>query len=240
MKRMIVMAVSILLALTLAMPAAFGKAGQDEKAPGATGELVTAWWQWALSKPVEGNPLFGGDPNYSEEQCDGKPLGRPGTGITGDTWFLAGTLDGSEVERTCTVPADTTLFFPLFNVAVFPFPEEGEEDVLAQANAFIDSVLDDPDFGMVVTVDGKAVPKGRILRAEAPLFSGESPLLGEDGTTPVSYEAVADGLWVTLPPLTEGEHTIHWEVSAPNVDTDPNTPGAEGFFQNNTYHLTVG
>ena len=229
MKRMILVAVSLLLALTLAMPVAFGKAGQSEKASGATEELVTAWWQWALSTPEEDNPLFGGDPNYTDEQCDGTPLAD----TVDDTWFLAGTLDGSEVERTCTVPDDTTLFFPLFNVAVFPFPGETEEDVLAQANAFIDSVLNDPEFSMSVTVDGKAVPKGKILRADAPLFSGESPLLGG------SYQAVADGVWVKLPPLSEGEHAISWEVSAPNVDTDPGTPGVEGFFQNNTYHLTV-
>ena len=47
-----------------------------------------------------------------------------------------------------------------------------------------------------------------------------------------SYEGVADGLWVTLPPLSKGEHTIHFEMSAPSV-------GEEGFSQDNTYHLTV-
>jgi hypothetical protein len=28
-------------------------------------------------------------------------------------------------------------------------------------------------------------------------------------------------------------------MSAPNVDLDPNNPGPEGFFQNNTYLLKV-
>jgi hypothetical protein len=45
MKRMIVMAISILLALTLAMPVAFGQVGQGSKASGSTGELAAAWWQ---------------------------------------------------------------------------------------------------------------------------------------------------------------------------------------------------
>jgi hypothetical protein len=240
MKRMIVLAVSIFLAFSLAAPTlALGQAAKSPKPSGATGELVTAWWQWALSKPVEDNPLFGGDPNYTEEQCDGKPLGKPGTGITGDTWFLAGTFNGSEVERTCNMPTDRQLFFPVFNVAVIADADDTEAELLAQAHDFIDAVLADPDFSMVVTVDGKAVPNGKIVRAEAGLFSGKSPLLSEDGTTPVSYQAVADGFWVKLPPLSAGEHTIHWEVSAPNADTDPDTPGAEGFFQNNTYYLTV-
>jgi hypothetical protein len=230
MKRIVLMALSVILALTLAMPVAFGQVGQGTKASGATGELVTAWWQWALSKPVEDNPLFGGDPNYSDEQCDGQPL----TDTVDNQWFLAGTLDGKAVERTCTMPADTHLFFPVFNVAVFPDPDETEEDVLAQAREFIDSVLNDRELSMAVTVDGKEVQNKNIVRAEAPLFTGKSPLL-----RPRPYQAVADGLWVTLPPLSEGEHTIHWEISAPNVDSDRDTPGIEGFFQNNTYHLTV-
>jgi hypothetical protein len=53
------------------------------------------------------------------------------------------------------------------------------------------------------------------------------------------YQTITNGLWVTLPPLSKGKHTIHREVSAPNVDVDPSTAGIEGFSQNNTYHLTM-
>jgi hypothetical protein len=54
------------------------------------------------------------------------------------------------------------------------------------------------------------------------------------------YEgATIDGLWVTLPPLPPGEHTVHFEMNAPNIDLNPNEPGAEGFSQDNTYILTV-
>jgi hypothetical protein len=229
MKRLIVMAVSFLLALSLAAPVAFAKAGQSSTASGATGELVTAWWQWALSKPANSNPLFGGDPNYSEKQCDGTPL----NGTPAKTRFLAGTFDGSVVERTCTVPPNRQIFFTVFNTAVLADPGDTEESLLDQAHAFIDAVLADPDFSMVVTVDGNQLPNESIVRAEAGLFSGTSPLLHG------KYTAVADGFWVTLPPLPKGEHTIHWEVSAPNADTDPANAGAEGFFQDNTYNLTV-
>jgi hypothetical protein len=104
-------------------------------------------------------------------------------------------------------------------------------------------VQNDPGFKMVVKVDGKVVPNKKIVRAEAPLFSGESLLLSDlgfgDGTAPYSYQAVADGRWVTVSALPDGKHTIHWEVSAPNVDTDHVTTGVQGFFQNNTYRLTV-
>jgi hypothetical protein len=38
---------------------------------------------------------------------------------------------------------------------------------------------------------------------------------------------VAAGLWVTLPPLPPGEHTIHFEITGASFDQDL------------TYHLTV-
>jgi hypothetical protein len=229
MKRVVLMALGVLLALALASPMALAQVEQRAQASGTSEELVTAWWQWALSKPANSNPLFGGDPNYSDKQCDGTPL----SGTSTKTWFLAGTFDGSAVERTCTVPPDRQIFFPVLNVATIADPGETEESLLAQAHAYLDAVLADPDFSMIVTVDGTQLQDASIVRADAGLFTGTSPLLHG------KYTAVADGFWVTLPPLSAGEHTIHWEVSAPNVDTDPNTTGVEGFFQDNTYHLTV-
>ena len=162
MKRMIVMAVSILLALTLAMPVAFGQPGQGSTATGASEKLAAAWWQWGLSKPAADNPLFGGGLNYTQQQCDGTPL--PDT--VDDTWFLAGTLgdSGGAVERTCTVPDDTTLFFPAFNVVIIREPDnpgDTEAHLFDQAHGYVDAALADPKFSMVVTVDGNAVPKGK-------------------------------------------------------------------------------
>jgi hypothetical protein len=224
MKRIALMMFGIVLALVVASPMTFAQVGQDVEASGETAELAADWWQWALSKPVEDNPLIGGDPNYSEEQCDGQPV----TDTPRAVWFLAGTLDGSEVERTCTVPVGTQLFFPVVNY-VFLITEPGEnEDVARQAaNDYIDGVLADPKFKMRVTVDGKKIRSSQVNRADSPLFTATVP---EGGLLSAgSYDGVADGLWVTLPLLSEGEHTIHFEMSAPSV----------GFLQDNTYHLTV-
>ena len=236
---MIVMAASVLLALSLAMPVAFGQVGTGATSSGTSQKLVTAWWQWALANHLADNPLFGGDPNYSAEQCDGSPL--PDT--VDDQWFMAGTLDGAKVVRTCNMPAGKPLFFPAFNTVVIAEDGDTEASLLAQAHDFMKAVQDSRGFNMVVKVDGKVVPNKTIVRAEAPLFGGESLLLSDlgfgDGTAPYSYQAVADGRWVTLPGFSEGKHTIRWEISAPNADTDPTTAGAEGFFQNNTYRLTV-
>jgi hypothetical protein len=228
MKRALVMTLSVVLALTLATPMALGQVGQGSKASGTAAELAAAWWQWALSKPVAENPLIGGDPDYSEEQCNGQPV----TATRGKKWFLAGTWEGQRpgVERTCTMPVGTQLFFPVVNSIWIADPGQDEEDVREIANRLVNRIVRDPGFSMVVTVDGKEVKCNRIVRAESPVFTVSLPEGNLFGVPAGEYgPAVADGLWVALPPLPPGEHTIHFEASAPSV----------GFSQDNTYYLTV-
>jgi hypothetical protein len=76
MKRIVLMALSVVLALIMASPMVSAQVGQGAKASGKASELAADWWIWALSKPVADNPLVGGDPNYNEEQCDGQPVGE--------------------------------------------------------------------------------------------------------------------------------------------------------------------
>jgi hypothetical protein len=167
-------------------------------------------------------------------KCNGRPVSEtPGEE---KWWFLAGTFDGSTVERTCTMPAGRWLFFPVVNGAYALSDPEDTEEVARQAvNEFIDSVLLDPDLSMSVSVDAKEV----LQRADSPLFAITAPNDNIFGLEPGSYDAVADGLWATVPPLSKGRHTVHFELSAPNADLNPDEPGAEGFFQDNTYRLTV-
>ena len=107
MKRAIVMALSVLLALVVAAPMALGQVDQSAATPAPGGELAAAQWQWALEKPQPKNPLLG---SYSGgPKCDGTPL----SDTAGATWFLSGTLDGSPVTRTCTVPIFSSLFSTL-------------------------------------------------------------------------------------------------------------------------------
>jgi hypothetical protein len=226
MKRLIVMAVSIFLALSLAAPVAFARPAQHSTGSGTAGDLAAAWWQWALSKPADVNPLFGGDPDYSQAQCNGEPV----TATQGDIWFLAGSGTGEPVERTCSMPAGTRLFFPVVDYAwVFTDPETDTDKQARKATqAFMTSLLSDPGFrkSMVVTVDGKEVH--RIVRGKSHFFAVQLPENNVFGEPAGTYRAFADGFWVTLPPLSEGEHTIHWEMTS------------SAFSQDVTYHLTVG
>jgi hypothetical protein len=225
MRRIVVLALGVLLALASAAPLASAQVGQGAKASGKASELAADWWQWALAEPVATNPLVG---DYTDgPRCDGRPV----SDVPGKKWFLAGSFDGSAVERTCTMPVGTQLFFPVFNaIWINTEPDETVEFARQQVNEFINSVLADPDLSMVVTVDGKEVKSKRIVRAESPVFSVSLPNDNLFGVPAGEYgPAVADGLWAALPPLSKGEHTIHVEVSAPNV----------GFSQDATYHLTV-
>jgi hypothetical protein len=228
-KRVIVLAISVILALVVAMPMSLAQVGQGATASGTAEELAAAWWQWALSKPVEDNPGIGGDPTYSEAQCDGTPV----TPTQGKQWFLAGTYNGDSVVRTCTMPVGTHLFFPVVNAVAFPFAEgETEENQRQAVIDFINGVLSDPEFSYSVTVDGKEVNSNRIVRALSPVFSVTLPEDNIFGIPAGEYDsASADGLWVTLPPLPPGEHTIHFEMDAPNA--------FDGISQDNTYILTV-
>jgi hypothetical protein len=236
-KRIIIMALGVLMALALATPMALAGVGQGANAADTPEELAALWTQWAFSKPVDvDSPLIGsyeGGP-----RCDGTPLSP----TQGNTWFLAGTFDSSKVVRTCTMPADTQLFFPVVNWIAFPFfPKETPKNQREAAINAMNATLNDPKLRMSVTVDGTEVESNRIGRAISPAYfsvtmpeeNAFDPFVNPNppGLRAGVYEGwTTDGLWVTLPPLPPGEHTIHFEARARSV----------GVSQDNTYILTVG
>jgi hypothetical protein len=229
-KRIIILALGVLLALALTTPMALAKVGQGANGSGTAERLAVAWTQWAYSKPLSvDSPLIGGDPNYSEARCDGTPVSP----TPGNIWFLAGTPDGSEVTRTCTVPVGNRLFFPVYNATFFiTEPTENEQIAREFVTDRVDAVEEDPDLNIEVTVDGKEINSNRIVRAQTPFFEMTLPednILAEFGVEAGEYTTISDGLWVTLPPLPPGEHEIHFVFSSPSIE----------FSQNNTYILTV-
>jgi hypothetical protein len=235
-KRIIIMALGVLMALALATPMALAGVGQGANEADTPEELAAVWTQWAFSKPVDvDSPLIGsykGGP-----RCDGTPLSP----TQGNTWFLAGTFDSSKVVRTCTMPAGTQLFFPVVNWIAFPFaPKETPQNQRKAAIDAMNATLNDPKLRMSVTVDGTEVASNRIGRAISPAFfsvtmpeeNAFDPFVNPNppGLRAGVYEGwTTDGLWVTLPPLPPGEHTIHFEARARSV----------GVSQDNTYILTV-
>jgi hypothetical protein len=192
MKRIIVMVLSVILALIMAASIATGQessSGQKSSQSQDSGELAGAWWNWAVSNP---SPLEG---NYKGgKKCEGE--------FVEGVFFLAGTT-GGEATRTCTVPADTALFFPVVNVVcseAFNDPTPYEEC----AGDIIDAALADGE--PYATLDGKEL---KIRRVASGPFTFTLPEDNVFGLAAGSYDAAADGLWVYLPQgLEPGKHTV--------------------------------
>ena len=84
-------------------------ADEDDKLPPLP-VLTGQWWQWAYSIPLSQSPLT----DATGERCM--------IGQRGSIWFLAGFAGSGSATRTCSVPEDTTLFFPIINVVNFNTP----------------------------------------------------------------------------------------------------------------------
>lgn len=225
MKRAIVLAISVILALVVVAPVASGAAPSP-----STQELAAAWWQWALEEPAGQNPLEGnydGSVPPGDIQCDG----RNPSGV----WFLAGSTGGIS-ERSCTIPAKKPLFFPVLNVICSPLtlddPSAFEGGLPQCARQFTDETLDG-DSTTFARVDGRKVT---IVRAESGLFTVKVPenhiFFEAFGTPAGRYDAATDGQWVLLPALQRGQHVV-------TFGGDFRDTPFGNFELKTTYHLTV-
>ncbi|MEU6877665.1 signal protein [Streptomyces sp. NPDC046712] len=105
-----------------------------------------------------------------------------------DVWFLAGTF-GSQVERVCAVPGGRPIAFPVVNLigdrsdcAAFIFRAEG-----------------------TVLLDGKAVEPSTYTGDSITVESAQgNAVTGEEGR----FITTGCGLWVQLPPLAPGTHSL--------------------------------
>ena len=214
MKRAIVLALSVILALVVAMPMVSGKPTATKQKPSPPGQLkknlpdLTAeWWNWAAS--INPSPLQG---TYTspDPRCEGEYV----KGVI----FLAGALFDPEVpsvERTCTVPRNTPILFSPFNYlcsAAFD-PIQDVDDPQPYDTACATPTTDaaiDPPSNFYARVDGKDANQQRIASG---LFQWTIPddALGLEGLEAGTYPAAQDGLWVYLEKgLKKGNHTVQF------------------------------
>jgi hypothetical protein len=190
-KRAIVIAISGILALAVAAPIASGQAanqGKDLKA------LTEAWWTWALAVP---SPMEG-DYSSPDPQCEGD--------FVDGVFFLAGTSPLVQTEgdatRTCTVPADTALFFPVIN----NFCTDDEPNYPQCGAVFVGHAL--ANGKPYATLDGEDLKMRRIATGPFTLTVPEDNIFGAPAGP---YTAVSDGFWVYLPKgLEPGEYTVQF------------------------------
>ena len=228
--RHILVAFVMLLALLVPTTTVFalddnpGVLPPDGKVLGKTYEAWSvAWWQWVFAQPIKTNPLL----DETGKDC--------AVGQQGKVWFLAGNFGGT-VERDCTIPTDTALFFPVLNgwadnIGVDPpFTKKGLIDAC-------NSTIDNPTE-LAVTIDDQSLKNLENYRIKPTFFTYTLPeknnLLeffvpkNDFPTTPPPPGAVSCGYYVMLSPLSPGEHTL-------NIVAESNS----GFALDVTYHLTV-
>ncbi|MER7176493.1 signal protein [Streptomyces mesophilus] len=140
-------------------------------------ELQGRWWSWAAREPAATNPVM---------DKDGSDCGR---NQKRDVWFLAGSF-GTKERRTCTVPDNVQLAFPLANLMS---PDEQDCAVF------------------MVEAEGSAHLDGKALEAQAHPMEGimvegvaGNPVTDTDQTLITK----GCGLWVQLPPLEAGSHSL--------------------------------
>jgi hypothetical protein len=151
-------------------------------------------------------------------------------------FFLAGTLTGDTVTRECTVSSEAWLFLPIVNTFTGEPTGTGSEKAFRQ---FVNKCMNKALVGstMFLTVGEELIAiSSQQQRADTPLFTFNLPKNSILKKAPAGeYQAVADGVWVLLPPLSEGTHTITFGGNFPNNPEECGGP----FSQNNTYTLTV-
>ena len=220
MKRAIVVAISVILALVVATPIASGKSSSQSQ---NLGQLTAEWWNWAIStnpSPLEGSYKGGA-------QCNGEYV----EGV----FFLSGSLATDPETRTCTVPAHTPILFSPFNYLCSEVLGDPEPLDTACATPTTDAVIDPPS-SFYATVDGKDANQQRIASG---LFQWKIPKNNFLELTPGRYEAAQDGLWVFLQKgLERGNHKIvfggTFEDTPFNTPENPRFKGARI-----TYKLTA-
>ena len=186
-------------------------------------EWTAEWWKWALSFPIDSNPIT----DTTGEYCD--------QGQSGPVWFLAGTNNFTS-ERTCTIPAGKAIFYPVVNALWSECPNSDDQNlsdndvrwILANwtatgdpashltttLNAFTSSYyeanLDMPISGLMIPavriqspVFNTFLPDNSLLKDACPVPPYPTPMPpGKTG------RLLSEGHWVMLPPLKDGEHLL--------------------------------
>jgi hypothetical protein len=192
----------------------------DSKPYGLTyGEWTAKWWQWAYSMTEEHSPMV----DDTGRNCANNQ--------TGPVWFLAGT-GGGAVTRQCTIPADKAILMPIINVEcdTAADPSRTEADLRSCAKADQDTVIEKE-----ITIDGINVGNLDSYRFQSPLFNVTFPENNIAGVQPQTAEAISDGFWILLEPLSPGSHEIHVKAAL----GDPTAVGTTNFALDVRYLLTV-
>jgi hypothetical protein len=185
------------------------------------GEWSAAWWQYVFSFTNPTSPFA----DTSGARC--------GVDQSGPVFFLVGTFTtsvdptgvvlASATRRHCTVPAGTTLFFPVINnecssVEPPPFgPFTDRKDLAACNHQFLDTATD-----LRAEIDGAPVQGLQDFRIcqtrlcfNSPIFNVVLPAHNILGVPAGPATSMSDGYYLLVRPLPAGEHVVHFHGFLP-------------------------
>ena len=198
------------------------------------GEWTARWWQWAYSIPKNVHPAYDDSGKYCTE------------GQSGPVWFLAGTFE-HPAERYCTITANKAILLPILNseCSYAEFSSLINEEQLRQcAKKIQDSVIH-----LEASIDGVPITGLDQYRVQSQLFNltlVQNNILDLPANT--TTQAIADGNWLFLKPLSTGDHVIYFKggLGARNTTTTANNnatidpfAGPYGWDRPVTYHIKI-
>ncbi len=151
------------------------------------------WWKWIFSIPEVNSPLV----DLTGEKCS--------INQSGPIWFLAGTPGGS-AERSCSIPADKAVMFPIINVECNSVKDSNEEGELIRC---VKSDVDTIRF-FDATIDGMLIHRLQQYRVRTPVFSVELPAENILGVIAGDIRVISDGYYLLLKPMESGTHLIQF------------------------------
>jgi hypothetical protein len=183
------------------------------------GEWEAALWQWALGQGPVNNPLT----DTTGANC--------AVGQTGDVWFLA-RKGGGQVVRNCAIPAGKAILIPIGAAECDVLSGNGSTEAELRACAI---EFSNKFTVMRISVDGTelqglSAPADSPYRIQSPLFTVTIVDGNAFGSPAGTTQAVADGWFFLLAPLSAGPHTIVGHSEAPDLN----------FMAENVFQLTIG
>lgn len=179
------------------------------------------WWQWILQTPAANNPAL--DPTGAN--CG---VNQPVPGV----FLLAGSLDGSTVNRTCTVPVGTAFVMPLLNSVGLAQQTDPPDQRTEAFQRSVAACIESPSpTHLSIAVDGQVLLNPNALLEKSVVFSVNLPSDNVFGVPPQLLSPAADeGYYAFIEPLSPGTHTLRVNAS---------TAACGGATENVTYTLVV-
>jgi hypothetical protein len=166
----------------------------DSKPFGITyAEWTAKWWEWVLSIAKTENPVV----DDTGKNCANNQ--------SGPVWFLAGTLKGP-AERSCAIPADKAVLFPVINVEASVAEGDGttEEALAARVKFEMDQITD-----MDVMINGTDVNELKQYRIQSPPFNVTLCPDNVLGLPAQTTKMISEGYWLFLKPLEPGKYDLN-------------------------------